>query len=109
MTAPNLTEFLLARVADDLLDAAGYGDDGTPGTWSHWARAVCEAHRLIVAAHPLTTDAISQGYVGKSAGFGCSTCHDWDGMTEALGNCETLRALAQPYADHPDYREEWRP
>ncbi|WP_225794772.1 DUF6221 family protein [Streptomyces aculeolatus] len=23
--------------------------------------------------------------------------------------CETLRALALPYADHPDYREEWRP
>lgn len=23
-------------------------------------------------------------------------------------DCETLRALALPYADHPDYREEWR-
>jgi hypothetical protein len=23
--------------------------------------------------------------------------------------CTTLRLLALPYADHPDYREEWRP
>lgn len=23
--------------------------------------------------------------------------------------CPTLRLLARPYADHPDYREEWRP
>ncbi|WP_327413220.1 DUF6221 family protein [Streptomyces sp. NBC_01233] len=25
------------------------------------------------------------------------------------GACRTLRPLALPYADHPDYREEWRP
>lgn len=24
-------------------------------------------------------------------------------------DCPTLRLLALPYADHPDYREEWRP
>lgn len=23
--------------------------------------------------------------------------------------CRTLRALALPYAEHPDYREEWKP
>jgi hypothetical protein len=23
--------------------------------------------------------------------------------------CRTLRLLALPYAEHPDYREEWRP
>jgi hypothetical protein len=23
--------------------------------------------------------------------------------------CETLLALASVYADHPDYRDEWRP
>ena len=23
--------------------------------------------------------------------------------------CDTLRLLALPYVDHPDYREEWRP
>lgn len=28
---------------------------------------------------------------------------------EKAGDCETLRALALPYANHPDYRAEWRP
>lgn len=23
--------------------------------------------------------------------------------------CATVRALAEPYADHPDYQQEWRP
>jgi hypothetical protein len=23
--------------------------------------------------------------------------------------CDTLKLLALPYADHPDYRDEWRP
>jgi hypothetical protein len=23
--------------------------------------------------------------------------------------CQTLRLLALPYADHPDYRPEWKP
>jgi hypothetical protein len=23
--------------------------------------------------------------------------------------CETVRVLALPYSDHPDYHEEWRP
>ena len=146
----DLTEFLLARIAEDEHDAKRalgldlsvrlrtqaermvhqHGSPDPPDEpnaadslwWTaqdvvQWltpygpARvlAECEAKRRIVAAHPLTTDAIPQGYVGKSAGFGCSTCHDWDGMTEALGNCETLRALAMPYADHPDFRPEWRP
>jgi len=90
----DLTEFLLARVADDLLDAAGYGDDGTPGTWSHWARAVCEAHRLIVAAMQTANDhAWQDGASGPVIEF----------LAERV-----LRLLATPYADHTDYRPEWR-
>jgi len=54
----------------------------------------CEAKRRIVGAHeqhPMQVD-----------GF-CRSC----GITD--GPCATLRALALPYADHPDYRQEWRP
>lgn len=29
--------------------------------------------------------------------------------TEDINDCPTLQALALSYADHPDYREEWRP
>lgn len=41
---------------------------------------------------------------------GCLTCitaQEWD---ERAGeaNCLTLRLLALPYADHPDYRNDWR-
>ncbi|MFE1550590.1 DUF6221 family protein [Streptomyces sp. NPDC058718] len=32
----------------------------------------------------------------------CPICGTSDG-------CRTLRLLALPFADHPDYREEWRP
>lgn len=32
------------------------------------------------------------------------TGHEWVGYP-----CETLRLLALPYADHPDYRAEWHP
>lgn len=35
-------------------------------------------------------------------GFDCAQCAD-------RFPCTTLRLLALPYADHPDYREEWRP
>lgn len=31
----------------------------------------------------------------------------WNGFTE--GHEQMLRLLALPYADHPDYRAEWRP
>jgi Family of unknown function (DUF6221) len=28
---------------------------------------------------------------------------------ETAGTCQTVRLLALPYADRPDFREEWRP
>ena len=73
-----------------------------------------EAKRRIVAEH-----ASEDGH--------CRTCTvedredapmgtDWDTEPEAIWvrrpvayPCPTLRLLALPYADHPDYREEWRP
>ena len=33
-------------------------------------------------------------------------CDAHNANYETIG-CETLRALALPYADHPDYRQEW--
>lgn len=37
----------------------------------------------------------------------CSSCGRWDEYPVA-SPCPTLRALALPYVDHPDFREEWR-
>lgn len=43
----------------------------------------------------------------------CSTYNhhgDIDSYALALdGDCSTMRLLALPYADHPDYQREWKP
>lgn len=57
----------------------------------------CAADRKILAAHPHTTHVINPGYGAQSAGFGCETCHDWDGVPEGRGNCATILALAEAY------------
>ena len=83
MTAPTLTEFLLARIAEDEDEA----EDNEPywGGWSsaHEARvlAECEAKRRIVE----------------------ELSHDGLGPREWM-----LRVLAAVYSDHPDYRQEWK-
>jgi hypothetical protein len=38
----------------------------------------------------------------------CGTCGSVDD-SPVEWPCDTVLALALPYADHPDYREEWRP
>ncbi|MEU0098280.1 DUF6221 family protein [Streptomyces sp. NPDC006267] len=57
----------------------------------------CAADRKILAAHPCTTRVINPSYGPHSAGFGCETCHDWDGTPEGRGNCPTILALAEAY------------
>jgi hypothetical protein len=109
-----LTEFLLARIAEDEDEArianAGYYlrysfDRLDQRVVDHLSRhaparvlAECEAKRRIVAEHP------DYGGYGES----CETCAD---SAEDLRPwpCETLLALAAVYADHPDYDEAWRP
>jgi hypothetical protein len=94
----------------------GAGSLNLEGAWAsrHIVRhdparvlAECEAKRQIVAMHPITDRIV--GYGPRTHDFGCEVCHDWDGVTSGLGFCDTLRALALPYADHPDYDESWRP
>lgn len=127
--ALTLTEFLLARIAEDEATARA----ATPSPWvgafkqvtaeggrpiatvastgraqdSHhieaWepARvlAQCERDWRIVELHAI---------YGRGRGS-CGTCTDRDyvGLVDE-GPCDTLRLLALPYADHPDYRDEWR-
>jgi hypothetical protein len=61
--------------------------------------AEVDAKRRIIAGH-------------HRSGLACPRCSlgTEDGqIVFELDPCETLRLLALPYADHPDYREEWRP
>jgi hypothetical protein len=57
-----------------------------------------DARRRIVALHLITTRPAGDDHVVEL----CSGC----GHPEP---CPTLRLLSLPYADHPDYREAWRP
>lgn len=57
----------------------------------------CAADRKILAAHPYTTRVVNPSYGLRTAGFGCETCHDWDGVPEGRGNCATVLALAEAY------------
>ena len=88
----SLTDFLLARIAEDEDAARRVGTVRQPLDQASYFRvlAECDAKRRIVGLHHEILT-ICQGCANESY------------------PCRTLRALALPYADHPDYREEWRP
>lgn len=99
-----LAEFLLARIAEDEDVATNWlrfeVRDGVPGNYAipDRVRAECEAKRRIIELH---SDG-GKDWNGERFVHFCHSCRTpWP--------CLTLRALALPYADHPDYREEWRP
>jgi len=105
-----LTEFLTARIAEDEERARSpYLRTVYVGQTRADVRelAECDAKRRIVTEHA-TIDA---GQWGDA----CGRCADW--ITPAAGYpeantvdapCATLRLLALPYADHPDYDQTWR-
>ena len=105
----DLAEFLLARVAEDetvARAARGSGlHDDRPAVkeWIGLAnpeRALVwsDARRRIVALHRIVPRPDgADGYVALCAGCGHAD------------PCPTLRLMSLPYAEHPDYREEWRP
>jgi hypothetical protein len=97
-----LTEFLLARIAeDDEIGCLGEGEYSTCADLTERRVVECEAKRRIVAEHI------------ENGGY-CETCSDGyhgfdcEGGWEEPFPCPTLRALALPYADHPSFQEEWR-
>lgn len=69
------------------------------------------AKRAIVALHGVKETVWTK--VDGMAPFierNCTTCGEshWSGFEPADWPCPTLLALAQPYADHPDFGPEWR-
>jgi len=94
-----LTDFLLARIAEDEEDAY----DWRTTRRSHYDRVIddCEAKRRIVARATAAEEALHQPGLDDSAYFIRLSCRDSWRLA--------LADLALPYADHPDYRQEWRP
>jgi hypothetical protein len=110
-----LTEFLLARIAEDeaiwggvskrtpttdLALAAGNWPDGESAILLTTNRhaAECDTKRRIVSLHSRSEGLYDQGVLIECL-EGCIGAYP----------CKTLRLLALPYADHPDYLPEWRP
>lgn len=120
----DLTEFLLARIAEDESEARA----ATPGPW------IWDDDNLISAASPdeavVITDGGAYPPTGETADFIATHSPD-----RVLAECEAkrrivadpepqyradyhgwhitkqsmLRYLAAVYSDHADYRPEWRP
>ena len=109
-----LTEFLLARIAEDekavrdIIEGRVFdlAEDLPIGCWG-FARvlAECESKRRIVEEHAAYPT--PQKMVGGTI-IACSTCGSVDD-SPVEWPCDTLKALALPRVDHPDYREEWKP
>jgi hypothetical protein len=101
---------------DTIADGVMYGDmhEGlAAGVAEHIAAndpayvlADVAAKREIIEAHPSGRDHPEGPLYCLECGPKWKTGkapRDWIGYP-----CDTLRVLALPYADHPDYREEWR-
>jgi hypothetical protein len=102
----DLAGFLLQRVTEDEVIASAARGSGlhderpavkewiglaNPERMLVWS----DARRRIIALH-----AVLPGVNGADGR--CADCGH-------AAPCPTLRLLALPYADHPDYREDWRP
>jgi hypothetical protein len=110
----NITEFLLARVAEDEAENADYAkleDDDARGWAIAYAQRVlaeCAAKRTILEDH----EPVDYSGIGMASPNACVLCgaernmHDWEWIPNSFP-CNTVRGLASVYSDHPDYRQEW--
>lgn len=89
----DLSEFLLARLAER---EAELHPDG--GKWEDpWGRPI-KSPRTRILAELAAQRRIVERAIGPVAHAG-----------QDIERRATLRDLASVYADHPDYRDEWRP
>lgn len=101
-------------------------EDYGPEVVEHIARhdplrtlAEVNAKRLLLAEHAdyvvWSEGETSSGEPVQDPDWVCRTCVDrsapepWELADARTQPCPTLRILALPYADHPDYRQEWTP
>jgi hypothetical protein len=110
-----ITEFLLARIAEDEADVRGHAFDYT---YQDTGVSVCrhESHRLSgwppacwraqVAPRVLAECEAKRRIVERCDPHMTPEGATWEHEGLAM---DVLGELASVYADHPDYREEWRP
>ncbi len=91
-----LSEFLLARIAEDEENWRDWLREESPGPWAQLL-AECEAKRHLVELF-VSADTHAKRHL------------DVPMLALTAGAYESaLRVLSRPYADHPDFRPEWRP
>lgn len=121
----DLTEFLLARIAEDEADPWCDGADEYMlcDHWSHRHLAEAKAKRRIVEWHenwPVLVETepelVTEGSDPLSITVRMTQQVGWLTNREYVARFGTeppsaplLLAIAAVYADHPDFREEWRP
>jgi hypothetical protein len=105
----DLVEFLRARLDEDE-KAAQLAKRAIDQDWHLVPARMVYSPRVVLAdidAKRRIINLHSKGYEdnpGSIAPQGWCTVCDGEPLP-----CPTLRLLALPYADHPDYRDEWRP
>jgi hypothetical protein len=103
-----LTEFILARIAEDEAQADRVFLDYGTGDWDSLKDRVlveCAAKRRIVEVHA-GTPYFELRYPGYIVCVRCGNPDTGEGA-DVEWPCDTVRAIASVYADHPDYRQEW--
>ena len=122
---PPIKQFLGGRIKDDESIAQRAIDDHDPGfdwgvgdsadarqaaRWNPWrVLGSCVGKRLILAAHKDAGPGIDRrsGQTDVLLAHTCSSCGF--GEHAVAWPCYTIRILALDWAEHVDYRSEWRP
>jgi hypothetical protein len=105
-----ITEFLTARLDEDWANVHGQGEISCDDLEAACKCATDETPRRIdcparwagdIAAKRAIVDFMRSE---DAAGSGLT---DAEGIARSLRAIAVLRHLASPYADHPDYQQEW--
>ena len=95
-----LTDFLLARIAEDEEAAEGVNR----GRWnSRVARLDGDLYALVSRQHPARV--LAECEAKRRIVEHC----DYDHLALSPGDPYVLQLLALPFASHPDYDESWKP
>ena len=122
MTTGTLTlaAFLLARIAEDeaVAERLRGGSVGDPWGWQpkpHPMQTATPARRVAVTPARVLAECEAKRRIVErciAEPYDCSRAHPTMDVYHPDGHADedpTLRALAAVYADHEDYRQEWRP
>lgn len=114
-----IARFVLDRLTEDRLavwheyaEVTNYSPDRTATLFD--VGAVMVGHKRFVAEMEAKMRLVDEHaeFSHEDGRSWCSTCAPphprvWPGYKAFP--CLTMKLLALPYADHPDYREEWKP